>query len=92
MSCNQDSVTIDASGSTGGNGCIAWNTSNGHIVSGTSTFTPVVDQPGQYILTILSALSGCKDTVLVNVHEDRSVPNAVAEPMDTSIADQIIFF
>jgi hypothetical protein len=84
MSCDADSVIIDATNSTSGPAyTLFWNTANGNIKSGINTLTPVVDAPGNYILTILNNISGCKDTLTVTVNEDQAVPIAVSTPADT---------
>ncbi|MCB0662099.1 MAG: PKD domain-containing protein, partial [Saprospiraceae bacterium] len=84
ISCNADSVIINASNSTSGQGYTTfWTTTNGNIRSGINTLTPVVDAPGDYVLTILNNISGCKDTLTVTVNEDQAVPIAVSTPADT---------
>lgn len=84
ISCDADTVRIDATNSTSGQGfTIFWNTNNGNIKSGINTLSPVVNAPGDYLLTILNNISGCKDTITVTVNEDQAVPNAVSIPADT---------
>ncbi len=60
-----------------------WSTPDGHIVSGDSTLNPTIDQPGNYILSIVDSTTGCftRDTVLVT--QDIVPPPADAGPSTT---------
>lgn len=53
LNCNQLNIVIDATASTSGAGIAAsWTTATGNILSGANTLTPLVDAPGDYILTL----------------------------------------
>lgn len=57
---------------------IDWTTQNGHIVSGTNSPNPIVDQPGLYLLTVTSTLNGCTNTADVAVQRELNVPTGLA--------------
>ncbi len=70
---------------TSGNGSFVFQwTSNpaGGLVSGETTLNPVVDQAGQYTLTILNEENGCESSVSVNVEENIDTPEAEAAADD----------
>jgi gliding motility-associated-like protein len=84
VNCYTPQVTINASASSNqGNYSYVWNTSNGNIVSGQGTLTPVVDQGGSYILTIVNNANGCINGGGVNVPEDIDNPALVIAPAAT---------
>jgi gliding motility-associated-like protein len=59
--CTNDPIVLE--GSSGiANGTVAWSTTNGRITAGGSTYTPTVDRPGTYVLSVLDPLSGCTFT------------------------------
>ncbi|MFN0215154.1 MAG: T9SS type A sorting domain-containing protein [Saprospiraceae bacterium] len=85
LDCQTTQVTLNATGSsTGPQYSYLWTTDNGHIVSGASTLTPVVDAAGSYILAITNTQEGCTKKRQVNVLGDQSTPIANAGP-DTGI-------
>lgn len=57
---------------------LLWTTIGGHIVSGANTPAPIVDAPGQYWLTITSAINGCTNSASVTVLQEQNVPTGVA--------------
>lgn len=63
------SVMLDGSKSSGENLEYLWQTSNGHILEGSTTSHPIVDQAGKYLLTITDPY-GCtdQDSVQVNLY------------------------
>ncbi len=68
LSCTQQQVTIDGSNSSDGPGfSYQWSTSNGNIVSGGDTHSPVVDMEGQYTLVVTDSSNGCSDQTTVTV-------------------------
>lgn len=78
LNCITSQVTLDGSSATPGAN-ISWTTSNGNIVSGSTSATPVVNAPGTYIITAQNpSLSSCiaSDTVVVIL--DLAVPGANA--------------
>mgnify|MGYP000212260369 CR=1 FL=1 len=84
LTCQNPQVTLDGSGSSQGPPfTYLWTTPNGNIVSGETTLTPVIDQPGQYTLLVTNTENGCTRTVTVNVNSNQNFPNANAGPERT---------
>ncbi len=84
LTCLQNTVTLDGSGSSQGTNFSAnWATSGGNIVSGQGTFTAVVNQIGNYLLTIVNNQNGCTQTAQVLVQEDKATPGALILPAPT---------
>jgi len=81
LTCTRLTVGLDALGSDSGPDFPAqWTTSGGNIVSGAQTLNPVVDQPGQYTLTIINADNGCSTVKTVQVVQDTVAPVVDAGP------------
>lgn len=57
-----------------------WSTIGGNIVSGGSTVTPTINQPGQYTLSSQNTTNGCTSSQSVVVTENRVAPIAHAGP------------
>lgn len=61
LTCIVSEITIDAQGSsTGTEFTYEWTTTDGNIVSGATTLTPVVDQAGTYTLRVLNTTNNCE--------------------------------
>lgn len=83
LNCAVTSTTLDGSGSSWGLGFqCAWNTADGHIVSGASTLTPVIDAPGTYNVLLTNSNNGCTSTNSVVVTENVNYPAVDAGPTD----------
>ena len=68
-----------------------WTTSDGNIVSGGTTLTPIVDQPGTYTITVVDITNGCEATDQVVVTQDAAIPSADAgPPMDITCIIQSV--
>ncbi len=81
ITCTATEVTLDGTASQVGPGVlIQWSSPSGNIVSGAQTLTPVVNEPGTYILTLTDTLTGCSASDEVVVTVDASVPVADAGP------------
>lgn len=78
LSCTTTTDTLDGTGSTSG---LTYSWSGPGIVSGGSTTTPSVNQPGTYILTV--SAGNCSDTDTVTVTQNISTPVASAGVNDT---------
>jgi hypothetical protein len=84
LTCSVLLDTLDGTGSSqGSNYPFNWTTNGGSFSSGQNTLTPVIDNPGTYILSITDATTGCitKDTVIVL--ENIMPPGANAGPPAT---------
>ncbi len=82
IDCNNTSLQLDASGSTGNGITFNWNTGNGNLVSGNNTATPTVDQGGTYTLTV-NDINGCSNSASVMVNMDTISPTVIIAPGDT---------
>jgi PKD repeat protein len=60
VSCENLQLTLGGTGDT--LYTVSWNTVNGHIVSGGNTYTPVVDAPGDYSMTVINPSNSCSTT------------------------------
>ncbi len=79
LTCALHSVRLDASNSeTGDHLTYLWSTTNGNILEGKSSLTPLVDKAGAYELTITNTLNLCETKSRVNVVENKIAPNADA--------------
>ncbi|MBV6439838.1 MAG: hypothetical protein DYG98_22130 [Haliscomenobacteraceae bacterium CHB4] len=81
LNCTTPQTTLNGNGSsTGADISYAW-TGPG-IVSGDSTLSPVVSQPGNYNLVISNSSNGCTSELSVTVNQDITPPPADAGPDD----------
>lgn len=79
LSCLTNALTINGSGSGAANLSFSWQAANGgHIVSGNNTASPVVDQPGDYTLTVTNPVNGCSSSDVVLILKDANAPSANA--------------
>ncbi len=76
INCSNPTATLDASGSIGAVS-YSWSTTNGNIVSGGNTATPVVDEAGVYDV-VITAANGCQSNDNVTITADFAVPNVDA--------------
>jgi SprB repeat/Calx-beta domain len=76
INCINSEISINGTGSsTGSNFTYDWNGPG--IVSGENTLTPVVDAPGNYVLTVTNTDNGCTRTASVTIVQNVTLPNAV---------------
>ena len=81
ITCTQPVVFVSGNGSsTGAAFTYQWTTASGNIVSGATTLTPQVNQPGFYVLTVLNNQNGCTAKDSVEVQKDNSQPTALVMP------------
>ena len=88
LTCNFTNTTLSATGSSAGaTFTYAWSTINGSIISGANTFTPAINAPGLYTITVTNASNFCTDTASVTVLQDIQSPvvNAGADDLLTCI-------
>ena len=79
LTCALTSVQLDAAGtSTGGQFTYQWSTVDGNIVSGDTSLTPLVDEPGTYQLLVTNSINGCTSAENVTVDQDVEAPVADA--------------
>ncbi|TNE62853.1 MAG: hypothetical protein EP344_04665, partial [Bacteroidetes bacterium] len=84
LNCQVSQIDLDGTGSTTGNNIsYIWTTGNGNIVAGETTLFPTVNQPGDYILTVVNNSNNCTTTFNVTVPQDIQDPVADAGPVQT---------
>ncbi len=90
VTCAVSSVTLDGSASSA-NAVYSWTTSNGNIISGGTTLTPVVDAAGTYMLTVTNPVNGCSaiDSVVVTADTVKPVANAGIDTVITCTNDTL---
>jgi len=75
LTCSLISVNLNGQGSTtSGNIVWQWTTDVGNIVSGAATPTPLVNQRGEYYLTVRDPLNNCTVTDTVFIEENKARP------------------
>ena len=80
LTCVVTQINLAGSSSTGG-ATFAWVASaGGHIMSGATTATPLVDAVGTYTLTVTNPANGCTATDVALVIQNVTPPNANAGP------------
>lgn len=85
LNCNAAQVQLNASGSSQGNNfAYNWTTTNGNIVSGGNTLTPIVNQAGTYVLQINNNQNGCTTTGSTNVELHPAVTSSLAAQTNVS--------
>lgn len=92
LNCDNPTGNLDLMGSnTGTNFNILWETTNGNITTDPTTENPIIDQPGNYILTITNTENGCIATDSVEITDDFAMPNADAGlPVEITCAESIL--
>ncbi len=79
LNCYQPLDTLDALASSQGPVFSQnWTTPDGHIVAGETTYSPIVDAAGVYILTLSNSVNGCSSTDSVTVQANFNLPVADA--------------
>jgi gliding motility-associated-like protein len=87
FTCSQTELSLNAGNSEGKNLSYTWTAITGNIVSGDTTSTPVISQPGLYELIITDGSNGCRDTTQVVALENIVFPTiALADPDELSCA------
>jgi uncharacterized protein (DUF2141 family) len=74
LNCNNATIQLNATASSqGANFAYLWTTANGHIVSGETTLTPIVDAAGTYNLLVTNTSNGCTATANTTVVQNPPV-------------------
>ncbi|HRI58177.1 MAG TPA: hypothetical protein PK228_00560, partial [Saprospiraceae bacterium] len=83
LNCNTNQIQLNGTGSSqGSNVTYLWTTTNGNIVSGATTLTPIVDAVGTYSLLVNNGDNGCTSIAATNVALSTPVTAAIsAKPM-----------
>jgi hypothetical protein len=79
LNCNTTQLQLNGTGSSqGSNISYAWTTTDGHIVSGESTQTPLVDAIGTYTLLVSNSANGCTNTANAQVNQSPVVSGSIS--------------
>jgi gliding motility-associated-like protein len=79
LNCYQAEFSINASNSSSGSPfVISWSSPNGNIISGQNTLEPIINLPGNYIISIINEDNGCVTIDSIEVVDDFIIPLADA--------------
>lgn len=85
LSCTQQQVILDGSGSSQGNMTYLWTTSgNEACLTGNNTLSPIARCPATYYLTVTNLLNGCQGTDSTVVNPAPDLPQVTPFP-DTAL-------
>lgn len=87
LDCNNDTLTLAGSGSSGDSITILWTTMDGNILGDPMSYTPMVDAPGTYTLMVTDTTSGCSKTASVTIIEDVQKPMVEAGAAQQFLCD-----
>lgn len=77
LSCQATKMTLNGTGSEAGSHITyLWTTNNGNIVSGEASLFPVIDQPGEYTLSVTNEITGCQSSNSVTISLSATPPSA----------------
>lgn len=83
LNCGITSLALDGSGSDQGNSySYQWSTTNGLIISGSTSLTPTIGSPGTYQIVVTNSLNGCTAADIVQVLPDNNAPGVQIDPVD----------
>ncbi len=77
LTCAVQSVELNAVASQE-NSLFEWTSVDGFLIDNSTTATPTVFEPGEYILKLSSQDNGCEDEETIIVPEDITPPTAIA--------------
>lgn len=81
LDCAGETASLNGSGSGGNSLGFLWNSPDGHIVSGATTPTPFIDEPGTYVLLVTNLSNGCTASSVVVIETEIPVAYAsVTQP------------
>lgn len=91
LTCSTTTLQLNGSGPSGNNYTYLWTTADGHILSGGTTTTATVDEPGTYCLKVTNTLNGCSATDCASITENVTPPlaNAGSASPLTCITSQV---
>lgn len=85
LNCNTASLQLNATGSSqGGNFNYTWTTSDGMIMSGGNTLTPLIGAAGTYQLLVTNTNNSCTATASVTVVQTPPVTASIGSVVDVS--------
>ncbi len=75
LNCISNTLIINGLGTGATNLTYLWTAANGgHFASGANTFSPTIDQPGDYTLVVTNPINGCQATDVVHIGNDTDAP------------------
>jgi len=74
MTCETPEITLAGEGDP--SYTVSWTTPDGNILSGANTYTPVVNQPGTYVISVYNPATQCSNTDEVFVPNNQDPANA----------------
>ncbi|MCB0640419.1 MAG: gliding motility-associated C-terminal domain-containing protein, partial [Phaeodactylibacter sp.] len=81
LTCANGSVLLSGTGSaTGPEFSYQWSTTDGNIVSGSTTLNPLIDAVGTYLLTVTNTNNGCSNTAALSIGINDAAPLTNAGP------------
>jgi gliding motility-associated-like protein len=81
LTCSVTTIDLDGTNSDDGPAITyQWTTSDGNIISGGDTETPMIDAPGTYILQVLNSDNTCESVDTVEITENVVILDAQIEP------------
>lgn len=81
LTCSDTIINLNASASAGFAFNQQWYTTDGNILSGSTTLQPEINQPGTYCMVVFNIENGCADTSCLEVTYDTVPPIANAGPL-----------
>ncbi|MBN8683480.1 MAG: PKD domain-containing protein [Chitinophagales bacterium] len=83
LTCKTLQLSLQAQVTQPANAIAQWSSSNGFIVSGANTLTPLVNRAGIYQLLLRNPQNGCTRTLQTSVSQDTAAPIVVINPADS---------
>ncbi|GJM31864.1 MAG: hypothetical protein DHS20C18_08650 [Saprospiraceae bacterium] len=78
LTCSLTSLELSAQTQAAHDFVASWSTTNGSIIEGGNSLTPLIEEPGNYQLLIEDIINGCSTTTSITVDENVTIPDAVA--------------
>ena len=77
LTCDSTEISLSANASSGSIYEYLWQTTTGAIQSGTTSLTPTVTLPGDYIMEVINTNTGCRQSDTLTVMQDIAPPDPV---------------
>ena len=78
LNCQVNSLQLSGTASGGNNLSYSWTTTDGFILSGAGTLTPMIQGPGTYLFNVTNLDNDCETSSSIEVLQDINTPVAVA--------------
>lgn len=92
LTCESNNMLVlDGSGSSGGPLNFVWSTTNGSFIGATNSAQVTVGKAGTYQLKVVTAATGCADSISVQVTQDANIPVLDAGPDKVLTCDSLLF-